>query len=157
MSSSTPVSQATASSLHAILAQPTIPSICQDIALMPTILVIDDDPGLCRLLAHSLEYANYTAVTATDGAAGLTLFDQHAIDLVILDLSMPHMDGFSICAAIRARSSVAILILSALTGQDVQARVKRSGADAYLAKPPRLAELHRVVQTLLGLHPACNR
>jgi DNA-binding response OmpR family regulator len=119
-------------------------------------LVIDDDPGLCRLLTHCLQHANYRVVAATSGAGGLTLLDRYAIDLVILDLIMPHMDGFSTCAAIRARSAVAILVLSALTGQDVQTRVRRSGANAYLAKPPRLAELHRVIQALLGQHPACT-
>lgn len=115
----------------------------------PTILVVDDDGGLRQLLALCLRRANYNVVCAANGRTALDLFRQQPIQLIILDLMMPEMDGLAVCDAIRLCSRVPILMLSAQSDPEVQAQALRRGVSGYLCKPMRLEELHRVIHALL--------
>jgi two-component system response regulator RegX3 len=100
-----------------------------------TILLIDDDPMITEPVARALGEAGYQTLVAHDGRAGLSLAQDGHPDLVVLDVMMPEMDGWEVCKALRARSSVPILMLTAL-GEEIDRVVGLElGADDYLTKP----------------------
>ncbi len=119
-------------------------------AVRPTILIIDDDERLNRLLKRFLADFGFATLTATHPAEGLRLLRGKAPDLVILDVMLPEMDGFAVCKAIRAESAVPVIMLTARG--DVADKVVglELGADDYLAKPfePRelVARIHAVLR-----------
>ncbi|HEY7413848.1 MAG TPA: response regulator, partial [Ktedonobacteraceae bacterium] len=82
-----------------------------------TIVVADDDPQLLRLVARNLELEGYVALTASDGQQALETIESKAPDLVLLDVMMPKLDGFSVCHRVREFSSVPVIIVTA-RGQD---------------------------------------
>lgn len=99
------------------------------------ILVADDDPDLLDLVAYALAQTGYLVVKAADGNAALASFDAEAPDLVILDINMPGATGFDVCASIRGRSTVPILMLTARSDEQDLVRALDLGADDYLTKP----------------------
>jgi len=99
------------------------------------ILVADDDPDLLDLVAYALSQAGYLVVKAADGNAALAAFDAEAPDLVILDINMPGQTGFEVCAAIRGRSTVPVMMLTARGEEQDLVRALDLGADDYLTKP----------------------
>lgn len=113
------------------------------------IVTADDDPQLLRLIARNLEFEDYEVETASDGAMALELIERSAPDLVLLDVMMPKMDGFSVCQRVREFSIVPIIIITA-RGQD-QDKVKGLdlGADDYLTKPFSVEELLARVRSAL--------
>ncbi len=114
-----------------------------------TILTADDDPQLLRLVARNLELEDYHVLTAADGQQALSLIEQEHPDLVLLDVMMPRMDGFTVCERVRAFSSVPIIIVTA-RGQD-QDKIHGLdlGADDYLTKPFSVEELLARVRAVL--------
>lgn len=78
-----------------------------------TILVVDDDPAIVELVAETLESAGMRAVRCLDGVAALDRLEAGRIDLVMLDVMMPGLDGYEVCCRIRARSHVPVIFLSA--------------------------------------------
>ncbi|HEY1348161.1 MAG TPA: response regulator transcription factor [Ktedonobacteraceae bacterium] len=113
------------------------------------IVTADDDPQLLRLITRNLEFEGYEVVTASDGALALAEIERSAPDLVLLDVMMPKMDGFTVCQRVREFSSVPIIIVTA-RGQD-QDKVKGLdlGADDYLTKPFSVEELLARVRAVL--------
>jgi DNA-binding response OmpR family regulator len=113
------------------------------------IVTADDDPQLLRLIARNLEFEGYTVETASDGALALEQIERTNPDLVLLDIMMPKMDGFSVCQRVREFSTVPIIIITA-RGQD-QDKVKGLdlGADDYLTKPFSVEELLARVRAVL--------
>lgn len=105
------------------------------------ILVIDDDQTLLSLLAEHLGKAGYRAITATSGIAGLQAFYEHHPDLVILDVMMPKMDGWTVCERLREISDVPIVMLTAKGEERDRLRGFRLGVDDYAVKPFSFAEL----------------
>ncbi len=105
------------------------------------ILLVDDDPGIMAAVQHALTTYGYTMTTATDGAEALDAFDRESPDLVLLDLVMPHCSGLEVCQHIRQFSSTPIIILSIKGSEADIVSVLELGADDYLVKPFRLAEL----------------
>ena len=99
------------------------------------ILVIDDDPAMTELLKLLLQPAASEVTTANSGPEGVNLAQTVSPDVIILDLMMPDMDGWEVCHAIREKSSIPILILSALDNPGMVARALDAGADDYLIKP----------------------
>lgn len=99
------------------------------------ILVADDDPDLLDLVAYALGQAGYFVVKAGDGNAALTAFESAAPDLVVLDINMPGMSGFDVCSAIRGRSTVPVMMLTARGEEQDLVRALDLGADDYLTKP----------------------
>ncbi|HMA12861.1 MAG TPA: response regulator transcription factor [Steroidobacteraceae bacterium] len=99
------------------------------------ILVADDDPDLLDLVAYALGQAGYLVVKASDGNVALARFDAEGPDLVILDINMPGQTGFDVCAAIRGRSSVPVMMLTARGEEQDLVRALDLGADDYLTKP----------------------
>ncbi len=117
-----------------------------------TILLVDDDPNLVLLVKDYLEMQGYRVLTAAHGREGLAVLEQHTPDLIICDVMMPQMDGYSFVSAVRERNHfnwLPVLFLSA-KGQ-TQDRVKglQTGGDVYLVKPFEPDELLAQVQALL--------
>ncbi|GCE49672.1 two-component system KDP operon response regulator KdpE [Thermosporothrix hazakensis] len=114
-----------------------------------TILVADDDPQLLRLVSRNLEFEGYDVLAASDGQQALEQIEKHAPALVLLDVMMPRLDGFTVCQRVREFSSVPIIIVTA-RGQD-QEKVKGLdlGADDYLTKPFSVDELLARVRAVL--------
>ncbi len=99
------------------------------------ILVIDDDMGMTELLALLLAPASPDILSATSGRVGLELARKYTPDIIILDLMMPEMNGWTVCRRIREFSDTPILILTAMDSPGAIAQALDSGADDYLIKP----------------------
>ncbi len=114
------------------------------------VLVIDDDPDLIALLTRGLQVVGqYEVIPATDGAKGLEQVDVVHPDCVVVDIRMPDLDGYQFIRAIRgdaATASIPIVILSALIQDYQQLAGMLTGADSYLLKPVRLAELVKAIE-----------
>ncbi|GCF09427.1 response regulator transcription factor [Dictyobacter arantiisoli] len=106
-----------------------------------TILIADDDPQLLRLMARNLEFEGYEALTAADGQQTLELIENRKPDLILLDVMMPKLDGFSICQRVRQFSTVPIIIITARGNDQDKIRGLDLGADDYLTKPFNIEEL----------------
>jgi DNA-binding response OmpR family regulator len=105
------------------------------------ILVIDDDQTLLSILAEHLANAGYRAVTVASGLPGLQAFYEHHPDLVVLDVMMPKMDGWTVCERLREVSNVPIIMLTAKGEERDRLRGFRLGVDDYVVKPFSFAEL----------------
>lgn len=117
---------------------------------MPTILVVDDDQKLLKMLQRTLMYENLTVLTACNGEEALTVVDNQAPDLLILDWMMPKMDGLTLLRQLRSEKNKTLVLM--LTARDaIENRVNglESGADDYLIKPFAPAELVARVHALL--------
>ena len=115
---------------------------------MKRILIVEDEPELQELLCAYLQDAGYAAAVSGDGAAALDLFRAQSFDLVLLDIMLPKIDGFEVCAQIRRQSQVPILMLTALDGEAQQLRGFGLNIDDYVTKPfsmPVLLEKIRVI------------
>lgn len=100
----------------------------------PTVLVVDDDQGLLRLVARTLDFEGFRALTASNGEEGFRRFREKP-DACILDVRMPGMDGVELCRRIREVSSVPILMLTAADDERDAVGGLEAGADDYIRKP----------------------
>ncbi len=116
---------------------------------MQTLLVIEDDRDLVRILKGYLEQAGYRVLAAYDGRLGLQMALEEAPDLVILDLMLPGMDGFEICRELRRRSEVPILMLTARVEETDRVLGLELGADDYVTKPFSPREVVARVRAIL--------
>ena len=114
-----------------------------------TILLVDDDPQLIRLVRANLESDRYRVLTALDAGAALELLDAEKVDLVLLDIMLPEVDGYQICRRIREFSGVPIIMLTARSEDEDKVKGLRLGADDYLTKPFNLGELLARVEAVL--------
>ncbi len=106
-----------------------------------TVLVVDDEKSLRDFVRHNLEERNYRVFTAGDGLEALAIFQREPVDLVILDVMMPDMNGLETIRRIRETSRVPIVVLSALGEEQDKIRALNLGADDYLTKPFGVGEL----------------
>jgi DNA-binding response OmpR family regulator len=113
------------------------------------VLVIDDDATLLGLMAEHLSRAAYRVITAVNGTTGLETFSDHHPDLVILDVMMPRMDGWTVCERLREISDVPIIMLTAKDEEQDRLRGFRLGVDDYVVKPFSFAELVARVGAIL--------
>jgi DNA-binding response OmpR family regulator len=113
------------------------------------ILVVDDDPKIVALVRTYLERERYTVVSAGDGRAAIRAIEDHAPRLVVLDLMIPELDGFTVIRRARELGDVPILVLSARGGVGDRIQGLSEGADDYLPKPFSPAELVLRVRTIL--------
>ena len=113
------------------------------------VLVVDDEPETIKYLSANLRARGYEVLAAGDGRAALKLFEQAWVDLVILDISLPGLDGFQVCQAIRAQAKVPIVMLSARGQEKDIVRALDLGADDYLTKPFGAGELMARVRAAL--------
>lgn len=113
------------------------------------VLVVEDDEDVRSLIVDLLERANYIVSKAGDGRSGLRSFHEHRPDLVILDISMPELDGLQALERIRDLSDVPVLMVTAHNTELERVRGLRAGADDYLGKPFGRQELLARVEALL--------
>ena len=107
----------------------------------PVTLVIDDEIQIRRFLRAGFELESFTVLEADTGATGIRLATLKPVDLVIVDLGLPDMDGTEVVERLRAWSSVPIIILSVRSSEDEKVRLLELGADDYVVKPFGMAEL----------------
>jgi len=113
------------------------------------ILIVDDEPRYLRLLEANLRTEGYEVATAQDGMQALDVFSAQPIDLVLLDVMMPRLDGFGVCQRLREFSNVPIVILTARGEEQDRVRGLDLGADDYLVKPFSATELLARVRAVL--------
>lgn len=114
------------------------------------ILLIEDDRGILAALGERLGREGYRVLSAEDGEAGRALLLDEPVDLVVLDLMLPRLDGLSLLRWLRTRTtSLPVLILSAKGSEEEKVEGLRAGADDYLAKPFGLKELLARIEALL--------
>jgi DNA-binding response OmpR family regulator len=113
------------------------------------ILVVDDEPRYLRLLEANLATEGYEVTSVADGAGALEAFSARPADLILLDVMLPDMDGFTVCQRIRQFSSVPIIMLTAKGEERDRVRGLDVGADDYLVKPFSVMELLARVRAVL--------
>jgi len=117
---------------------------------MPTrILVVDDEPRYLRLLEANLLTEGYEVFTAVDGEDALESFSANPVDLILLDVMLPRVDGFTVCQRIRQFSKVPIIMLTAKGEEHDRVLGLDAGADDYLVKPFSVMELLARVRAVL--------
>lgn len=115
-----------------------------------SVLIVEDDKDLARILQMDLEVNGFKAMTAGDGAEGLRKFRELTPDLLVLDVSLPIMDGLTVCKRVREFSEVPILMMTAhAVSEEEIANGLNVGADEYMLKPISNIEFHARVRALL--------
>jgi DNA-binding response OmpR family regulator len=105
---------------------------------VPRIMVVDDDPDTVSILARHLQREGFVAVEAVSGAECLRLVREHPVDVILLDLMMPDMDGFEVCRALKDETGTAeipVIMITARDDLDARAEGMRLGVSDFLAKP----------------------
>src|SRR5436853_82410 len=114
-----------------------------------TIVAADDDPQLLRLVTRNLQFEGYEVIPASNGQQALEEVEEQVPDLVLLDVMMPKMDGFTVCQRVREFSTVPIIIVTARGQDQDKVRGLDLGADDYLTKPFSVDELLARVRAVL--------
>lgn len=114
-----------------------------------TILVIEDEKPIQRILNAFLADAGYSVLLAGDGVEGLEKFHQHRPDLVLLDILLPGIDGFTVCKTLRQESRVPIIMLTALEDDASQMKGFDAMADDYITKPFSMPLVLRRIEAVL--------
>ena len=115
-----------------------------------TLLLVDDDATLLRFLTEYLEREGYGVRSADRGQAALRLFYESRPDIVVLDVMMPGMDGWEVCARLRELADTPVILLTAKTSEADKLRGFRLGVDDYITKPFSLAELGARLRAVLA-------
>lgn len=118
-------------------------------AMRPALLLVDDDPTLLSVLARRMAREGYEVVTADSGPRALALLDQRWPALLIVDLMMPGMDGFELCARVKRIADLPIIVLSAVDASEAKVRALEDYAEDYVTKPFDPDELVARVQRVL--------
>jgi DNA-binding response OmpR family regulator len=114
-----------------------------------TILLVEDEESVQKLLAFPLERDGFRVLQARDGEEAIDLFERHDVDLVVLDLMLPKVDGLEVCRRLRAGSAVPIIMLTARDDELDKVLGLELGADDYITKPFSIREFRSRVRALL--------
>jgi two-component system, OmpR family, response regulator len=114
-----------------------------------TILLVDDEESVQKLLTYPLEREGFRVVAARDGEEALRRFAEESVDLVVLDLMLPKLDGLEVCKRLRSGSSVPIIMLTARDDELDKVLGLELGADDYITKPFSIREFRSRVRALL--------
>src|ERR671933_1034455 len=114
-----------------------------------TILLVDDEESIQKLLTYPLEREGFRVVQARDGEEALSRFSAEHVDLVVLDVMLPKLDGLEVCRKLRARSAVPIIMLTARDDEVDKVLGLELGADDYITKPFSIREFRSRVRALL--------
>src|SRR5204863_5743404 len=114
-----------------------------------TILLVDDEDSVQKLLTYPLEHEGFRVLQARDGAEALTRFAEERVDLVVLDLMLPKLDGLEVCRRLRAQSTVPIIMLTARDDELDKVLGLELGADDYITKPFSIREFRSRIRALL--------
>jgi two-component system alkaline phosphatase synthesis response regulator PhoP len=121
------------------------------------VFVVDDEPDIVELLSHNLECEGFQVFRATAGMEALNEARKHLPDLILLDLMLPDLDGFSICEILRCQPSTAeipVILLTAMAGELPRLHGFESGAADYCVKPVRMADLKQRIRCLIEARDA---
>jgi two-component system KDP operon response regulator KdpE len=118
----------------------------------PVVLVVDDDVQIRRFLRAGFELEGFAVREAADAAAGLRAATLQPLDLVILDLALPDLDGLDVLEQLRAWSTVPVIVLSVRSSEAEKVRLLEAGADDYVVKPFGMAELLARARAALRRH-----
>lgn len=113
------------------------------------ILIIEDEKAIQKILSEPLTYAGYNVTTASDGLEGICTFREKDFDLVLLDILLPKIDGYTVCEMIRQESQIPIVLLTALDTEDDQIKGFDKLADDYITKPFSIKLVLKRVEALL--------
>jgi two-component system OmpR family response regulator len=113
------------------------------------LVVVDDEDSARRAVAHGLRAAGYEVLEAADGTTGLAIILEGGIDLVVLDLRLPGIDGETVLATLRRSSDVPVIVISSKRHEDDRVAVLDLGADDYLVKPFTVRELAARIRAVL--------
>lgn len=102
---------------------------------MANILVVEDEKNMQEIIAEYMQRGGHTCFTADDGVDALMILKNNPMDLMILDVMMPHLDGFSVCKMAREMSNLPIIILTAKSEEEDKLKGYKLGADDYITKP----------------------
>lgn len=116
---------------------------------MQKLLVVEDDLDIQELLQNFLQEAGYAVTAANDGVEAVSLFSGSPFDLILLDVMLPKIDGFTVCECIRRQSQVPIIMLTALSGEEEQIRGLDLQVDDYITKPFSMPVLIRKIAAVL--------
>ena len=116
---------------------------------MATLLIVEDDIDTNEAICEYLQEAGHNALAAFEGDEAITLFSEHKIDLVVLDIMLPTVTGLAVLNSIRKTSQVPILMLTALEDEDTQVTSFDSLADDYMTKPFSMVILGKRIMALL--------
>ncbi|PEL04202.1 response regulator transcription factor [Bacillus sp. AFS017336] len=116
---------------------------------MTSILIVDDDPNIRKLLNVLLRNEGFNVFEATNGIEAITVFEDNKIDMLIIDLMMPKMDGFELCREIRNEADLPIIMLTAKGETEQKVKGFKLGTDDYIVKPFEPVELVVRVKALL--------
>ena len=114
-----------------------------------SVLVVDDDVRMLRMMQHILELEGYRVLRVSNGETAISVFDDEAPDLVLLDIMMPSMDGYTVCQRIREFSQVPIIMVTARGNDEEKVEGLNAGADDYVTKPFSSKELVARVKAVL--------
>jgi two-component system response regulator MtrA len=113
------------------------------------ILIADDDPSIAALIKVTLENPRYSITAVSNGLEAIKAFEEGSFAMIMLDVMMPYVDGFEVCQRVRAESDVPIIMLTARDGTDDIVHGFELGADDYITKPFKAAELIARVEAIL--------
>lgn len=113
------------------------------------VLVVDDDVRILRMIQHILELEGYHVVKVSSGAAAIDSFDEKTPDLVLLDIMLPDIDGYTVCERIREFSTMPIIMVTAKGNDEEKVQGLNAGADDYISKPFSSKELVARVKAVL--------
>ncbi|MBN1219147.1 MAG: response regulator [Anaerolineae bacterium] len=120
-----------------------------------TVLIVDDEAIARDILEGHLATDGYQVVLVNSGFQALNRFEQNPPDLVLLDIMMPHLDGFEVCQRIKTNERwqhIPVILITGFWDNEQVIRADEAGADGFLKKPVDGAELRAQVRSLLGLH-----
>ena len=120
----------------------------------PTILLVDDEDSFEKLLTYPLERDGFKVVHARDGEEALARFAEEDVDLVVLDLMLPKLDGLEVCKRLRAESTVPIIMLTARDDELDKVLGLELGADDYITKPFSIREFRAAYGRCCAVHAA---
>jgi len=115
----------------------------------PTVLVADDEPQMVGVIAYALQTAGFQVIMAYDGLQALQQVKEHHPDIVILDVTMPGVDGFEVCRRVRNETTIPVLLLTVKDEPEDVIKGLELGADDYMTKPFSTRELVLRVQAIL--------
>lgn len=102
---------------------------------MANVLIVEDEKNMQDIIVEYIQRGGHTCFTADDGVDALMVLKNNPMDLIILDIMMPHLDGFSVCKIAREMSNMPIIMLTAKSGEDDKLKGYEYGADDYMTKP----------------------
>lgn len=102
---------------------------------MANVLIVEDEKNMQDIIVEYIQRGGHTCFTADDGVDALMVLKNNPVDLIILDIMMPHMDGFSVCKIAREMSNMPVIMLTAKSSEDDKLKGYEYGADDYMTKP----------------------